>query len=132
MDDKLLELADPLARRVAMALDDVLTVDAVKLDDWDDYFGLWATVNAPCDVLIGYGGAVRKIEEGTVLYRGQVYDSDELEQLMAGATEVGAKALELQAKEQALSDALNNMLCRSKLGEVEAMFVDCHGVRNSI
>ena len=32
MNYRLLELADPLARRVAMALDDVLTVDAVKLD----------------------------------------------------------------------------------------------------
>lgn len=122
MNYRLLELADPLARRVAVELDDVLTVDAVKLDDWDDYFGLWATVSAPCDVTIEYGGALRKIEAGTVLYRCQVYDSDELEQLMAGATEVGA--IELRAKELALSDALNNMLCRNKLAEVEAMFVD--------
>ena len=125
MNYRLLELADPLARRVAMALDDVLTVDAVKLDDWDDYFGLWATVSAPCDILIEYDGPVRKIEEGTILYRGQVLDAEDLEQLTAGTeADGGAKAIELRAKELALSDALNNMLCRSKLGEVEAMFVD--------
>lgn len=126
MNYKLLELAHPLARRVAVELNDVLTVDAVKLDDWDDYFGLWATVSAPCDITIEDSGVLRKIEAGTVLYRGQVFDSEDLEQLTAGITEAdgGAKAIELRAKELALSDALNNMLCRSKLGEVEAMFVD--------
>lgn len=119
MDWRLLEQADPLVKRVALKLNDILTIDAVKLDDWDDYFGLWATVVAPWDVPIEIEGRVRKVKEGTVLYRGQVFDAEDLERLTAGKTGVDvAKDLELEAKWQALRDAMSHILRRKELDDV--------------